>query len=315
MLLSEFAPLGLMQLTSDEPESVDIYEALLACFGEQFSTEEGSRIELWCYSRAIELAFGKSVMEEAVEQRLPSKTTHMLPVLERDFGIVPAPNATLAQRRAVLVERFKLPTGGSAFEIRAALTRLLGADFIAYLPTDIDDATIVPAAIGDHPMNLKRPEITRKRVALAGAVSFIGIPQTVAFTNESGALEVGDVVVFDPGQYGLADRVTIDAIGGTAEAPTLTATFTYPHSAGALGVTMPYPEWSSTKRHSLVVLKASAAADPEKRRVAHEEMARRARASSTWNVVEASEDETETVAFMFDEESLDRRTLATVAIP
>lgn len=315
MDLTEFAPLGLAELTSDEPESVDIYNALLACFGDQFSIEEGSRIELWCYTRAIELAFGKSMMLEAVEQRLPSKSTHMFPVLERDFGIVPTPNATLSARRAVLVERFKLPTGGSAFEIRAALTRLLGADFVEYVPTDIADATLAPATIGDHPMNLKRPDVARKRVLLAAAVSFIGIPQTVTFTNDSGTLEAGDVVVFDPGLFGLADRVTITAIAGTAEAPTLTATFTYTHDLGALGVTMPYPEWSSTKRHSLVVLVADAAADPEKRRIAHEELARRARASSTWNVVEATVSGTDTEAFVFDEESFDRRTFATVAIP
>jgi len=49
-----------------------------------------------------------------------------------------------------------------------------------------------------------------------------------------------------------------------------------------------YPYWTSSKRHSLVVLTASAAADPEKRRKVHELMGRLARGVSTWDIAAES---------------------------
>lgn len=315
MRLSPFAPLGLMELRGSEPASRAIFEAEKAAFGSDYDTSEESRIDAVCFARALGMARRRKAMENAANQRLPSKTSWLMHELERQHGIVPAPNATVASRREVLARRFRLPNGGSEFAIVEALTELLGDDFVDYRPTPIDDADVIPPAVGDHPMNLQRPEVARKRVALTDAVAFIGTPQTVGFALQSGDdLEVGDIIVFDPGAWGLADRVAIVEIGGTAEAPTLRATFTYPHAAGAMGITMPYPEWSSSRRHSLIVLTASAAIDPEKRRIVHEEMSRRARAVSTWDIVAATEDETETEIFQLDEESLDVRTLETVTL-
>lgn len=318
MELSCFAPIGLLQCSAEDPISVPIYEAQLASFGEPgvaFDQSEGSRIEAMCFARALGMARMQAHLEQAASERLPDQMYWMLPRREREYGILPAPHATFAQRIAVLSERMRLPTGSSAFEIEEALTRLLGDDFVAYRPTPIDDAVVVPADIGDHPMNLQHPDVTRKLVKLAAPVAFVGVPRTVGFSVEDGpTLEVGDVVVFDPGKWGVADRVTISAIGGPEDAPTLTATFTYAHDAGAWGTTMPYPEWTSSKRHSLVVLRAAAARDPEKRRIVNEQMARMVRATSTWDVVEATEDESGTEGFKLGEPSLGIRTLLPVSL-
>lgn len=316
MELSDFAPLGLYELTNDEPASVAIHKSLVSSLGDgNFDMSDGSRMQAQCFARAMGMAYQRKQLEVANAQRLPESVTFLMPVLEARYGLIPSPQDTVAARRAELVARFKVPEQNSAFEITEALTRRLGDDFVAYRPTPLADADIVPAAIGDHPMHLARADAPRKRVTLKTAISFVGVSQTVGFTLDSGgALDVGDVVVFDPGHWGLADRVTIEALAGVGASTTLTATFTYPHDAGALGVTMPYAEWSSSKRHSLVVLTPSAALDPEKRRIVDDEMSRRVRASSTWDVVAATVALDETELFQLDEESLDVRTLETVTL-
>lgn len=317
MELTALTPLGLLRCSGEDSPALAIYRSQLAAIGDAqaFDISEGSRMEAVCFARAIGFARMQEHLEQAARERLPTEMYWNVPTRERELGILPAASATFAERIDAIQERSLLPRGGSEFEIVESLTSLLGDDFVAYRPTPIDNAVIAPAACGDHPMNLQRPDVGRKLCRLASAVSFIGVPQTVGFEMVNGVtLEVGDVVVFTPGGWGVADRITITAIGGTAEVPTLTATFTYTHDAGAWGTTMPYPEWSSSKRHSLIVLGASAAADPERRRIVNEQIQRISGAVSTWDVVEATGDESATSAFMLDEPSLDRRTLQTVTL-
>jgi hypothetical protein len=85
---------------------------------------------------------------------------------------------------------------------------------------------------------------------------------------------------------GIEERVTILAVDTTAKTVAINATI--PHGFDVVGFTHPYPAWRSTKRHSLVVLSVSAAADPEKRRKVNELMQRMARTVSTWDICAGS---------------------------
>ena len=77
----------------------------------------------------------------------------------------------------------------------------------------------------------------------------------------------------------------------------LTATFAFAHYSGTLGFTHPWPNWLSSKRHSLIIMTPEGAADPENRRIVHWMMRRMARAGSTWDVC-ASADGISTGAFL-----------------
>jgi hypothetical protein len=128
---------------------------------------------------------------------------------------------------------------------------------------------------------------------------------TVNYTQALGAtpLAEGDVLGFIlPTEYVRIDAITATTLTATFSklhtflTPTgipvstwpgnaLVATFANAHGVGCIGTTMPYPYWSSTKRHSLIVLTAAAAASLDVRRKVHALMKRIAREVSTWEIV------------------------------
>ena len=107
-------------------------------------------------------------------------------------------------------------------------------------------------------------------------------------------MQKGDVVVIEPENPDRAERVTLTAAGDSDGGPPyyLTFTPTKPHAAGVSILRAPWPFWVGSKRHSLVVLSAADAEDPEMRRQAQWLMERYARATSTWDVAGAAEDGT-----------------------
>jgi len=287
--------MSLYRLSAKEPDSKAIYRSLMDGYGDQYDKSVGGRIEGLCFMYALGIARARKRIQQARDQRLPNKVVDLIERREAELGIVPGPHDTMAQRRAVLVERFKPPTGGCRLAIETALTAAIGADFIKYYVRPIGSEPNHPANAGDWPMNFQRNDVPRKIVKLDGPVAFTGVPVTVQFEQLGGtpALIPGDVVVFDAGREGQADRVTISAITDSTGAfdetiVLLTATFTRPHEAGAFGFTHPFPLWRSTRREAIIVVSAAAAQDPEKRRKVHDEMRRHARAVSVWNIVAAN---------------------------
>jgi hypothetical protein len=148
---------------------------------------------------------------------------------------------------------------------------------------------------------------TVKSATITTAVTTTGT-HTVNYTQAVGAqpLAEGDVIFFIlPTEY-----VRIDAITSTTLTATfsqlhsflgplgipvstlpqyaIVATFANAHSVGCIATTMPYPYWSSTKRHSLIVVTPTAAASLDTRRKIHALMKRIAREVSTWEIVAES---------------------------
>lgn len=301
-LLSVFTTCGLLELSGRRPYAQSTYEALKASLGGQLSTEEGTHMEGFLYALAMAAARVHQTQQRAAKQRVALTASDGLADLERDYGLTPSPFDTVHERQVALSVRKRVPAGGTVVNIENAIRDVIGAEhFERYYAYDATTAALWPAALGDAPMNLQLPSVPRKLVAITQNISIgLGAPQAVTYetlvgdalamdaTTEEGAqsdaLLVGDVLVVGGGASGLEERVTVQAVG----TGTFTATFAKAHGAGTVGTTAPWPAWSSSRRHALIVVDAATAADPESRRKIDEVMRRMARGVSRWDIVEGA---------------------------
>jgi hypothetical protein len=282
MSFDRFSPFGMWGFTSRPSPARQAYDALRAGYGEGFALT--GHHEATLYAKAMALGRTMSTLERAGNQRRGATATEMLPNLERDYRIYVPETATLPQRRATVSARQLLVRGGTAQVIRRALTELLGTDFINYLPYQAEfpplpeDPTTGPGLFTDP----AKPPLLYQFLE---SVTQIGVPFTFAYQQIGKApatpLAPGNVVVAQPENNVLAEKITITAVGtGTA-----TATFARAKEAGAALRIGPFPWWISNVRRSYVIVTEAAAADPNKVREIHEIMSRLARGVSVWNVV------------------------------
>lgn len=287
-LLSVFTPLGFLELSSDPSYGEQIYDAMIASLGGNFSVEEGTHVEATIYARAMALGELRYLLEHAGGQIDPWQLDECLSEREREYGIVPTPGESLEARRGAVAARMLLPLGARRSAMEEALGALLGDAFIGLRTTRVGEIVNVPAALGDQPMNLQLPTVPRKLVRLTAGVSTgLGAPKAVAYTAVQPvgvALLIGDMVVVEPEIDGQTETVRVVAVGSG----TFTATFNHGHEPGCLGTTMPFPAWSGTQRASLVFVEDGAAIDPVVRARVHDLMGRIARAVSTWGIVQGT---------------------------
>lgn len=294
-ILSRFTPCGFLTLSSDPSHGEQIYDAMIRSQGGAYTGETAGRQEAKIYAQAMGIAEGLYALEHAGLQQFARTADELFAVLEEEHGLTPNARDTEAERMGALAARMKLPSGASQTNISNALKDLLGSDFVSYRPTPISEMIAYPTSINDQPMNLQLPTVVRKRLKLLTAITIgLGAPQQVQYTetlkngtDTSLLAAVGDVIVVEAAGA-TEERVTVSAISTVLGNHYLTATFNQPHAANAIAVTQPYPMWSSTKRYSLVVLTAAAAADAEKREKVHDLMGRIARGVSTWAIAGAS---------------------------
>lgn len=324
MLFSCFTPLELFELSNEDSPAERIYDSMTAALGDQFDLTVGeSRMEAIAYCTALAAGRAMQCQESAALQGLVEHVDELLPIREQEYKIIPTADATFADRVEEYSRRKARPqTAWTEVAIRETLAGLLGSDFIAYRPTPLAEVARWPVAAGDQPMNLVAPQTARKVITITPTVSVgLGAPQAVNYgiveiarnsqSSASSELVVGDVLVVDAGIMGISERVTVEAV--TTSPRTFTATFTKPHDARTYATTQPWPRWSSTKRHSLVVLTSAAAADPTVRRVVDAQMRRMVRASSTWDIV-GSGDGLTTNQFLIDEPTIGVATIGVVTL-
>ncbi len=293
-VLSCFTPCGMLACSSAPSHAEKIFGALKRQYERSnISVAKGSRTDCTIYAQAMGLARGKYALEKAGRQQLAAQVSDLIDLKEHEYGMAPGPTATMSQRRGALAAAKKLPGGAARHNVANALTALLGADFKAYRTMKPSEVVANPASASDSPNAFKLPSVPAKLVKLTVDVCVgLGAPQAVSYEKVSlpshpalataaRYLQVGDVLVIDAGMPGLEERVTVTA----ATQSTFTATFTLPHGIGAVCTTQPWPRWTSTQRFSLVVVSASAAVDPEKRRAVDDLMHRMARGVSTWAIV------------------------------
>lgn len=294
MRLSAFTPTGILRLTSEPSPAQSIYNSLANQYRDSgISIEKGSRVDCTIFAEAMGMARAQRCLEKAWNQILPTKVTDLLDQREAEYGVVPSPTQNTDQRRGVLASRKLLPGGASRNNVENALAALLGSDFIHYRPTKNAEVVNTPAAATDQPINFQLPGTAPKVISLAFDVCLgLGSPQEARYLNApipmhpaipatANYIGVGDVLVIDAGSVS-AERVTVTGIGTSR---TFIATFNQPHQAGAICTTQPWPAWSSNRRSSLIVVTASAAVDPVKRKAVDDLMGRIARGVSSWAIV------------------------------
>lgn len=324
MKLSAFTPIGLLRLAGGRPLAAKMYRAMVANFGGQFDTSKGTTIDAWCFANARGQARAQMLRRAASLQNIPQRASFLLPVREKEYGIIPGANATLQDRRREFAARKLAAMGSARHQIETALAALLGADFVAYRPTSVAD-TLQWSQLDSLDVNYQRPEVARKLVRIKTSLSMPGALAQIAtyaleaipvVPGQSNLLLPGDVLMVEPGRLGRAERVVVADVDNTNSSNLIfSAVFTKSHDANSLATTSPFPGYSTTKRHSLIVVKQAAAGDPEKRRWINELMRRMLRSTSTWDIVEQDPAMgTQTKLFQIGEPSIGRRTTATVTI-
>ena len=284
---SLFTPFGHLEFSREPAEGEKLFDAGRASLGGGYNIARGERTFAWLYAWSMVLATTRQLLRRAGDQWHPERTWEFLSLQERERGVVPRAGQTTAERRAELARRRRLPITPSRTNIENTLRDAIGDVVVALVPTAKADAALYPENLGDAPMLLRRQSDRRALGrTLAPAPSGSGV--VIAYEPFADGVEAEfmarDTVVIDPDGANV-ERVQITATGtdGSGNA-TLTVTKTKPHMAGVPIVLAPFPYWTSSKRHSLLILDADAAEDPETRRKAHEVLERMMRAVSTWDI-------------------------------
>ncbi len=285
MLFSEFSPFGHFAFSGRIPKGQRVYESMRESLGGNYAEDRGGIQMARLYAQAMGIASALYTLERAGNNAVPRKTTELLAEAEREWGIIPAPTATLKQRRSALAARRLLPRGARREAIENALLELLGADFVAYF-----GATTPPHITwgGEGVGNFAKPGSPRKLVRIVAAIAAgLGAPQTVTYAPlRSGDplpdLLPGEQLCVDPGV--LPETVVISARDGEQ----FTATFTKPHDPNTVATTQLMPFWGSSARINIVQVSSAAAASPAKRQQINDLMRRMLRGVSTWHIVDQS---------------------------
>lgn len=258
--------------------------------GKNYSIEFDSLVAARLYANAMAFGRCKYAIERLGQQFRPSRALENLPLLEREYGLVPEPKASIAQRRAEVVVAARVARGARRSNVEAILRDMFGDDFLEYVTTPIADAIVSPADPTETGV-YERPGSPRAAFALLVPVARIGTPITVGLRRLAGtsaALRVGARVTVDSGDYGRTEAVEVTAVATAGEQINLTATFTKPHNRGVVLATGRHASQYTSKRHNLFVLSAAAARDAHARRRLHRVARRLLRAISGWSVVDTS---------------------------
>ncbi len=301
---SSFASHGVLQMKGGASAAQTLHASIVSLFsdGSDFalSTELGSFVDCFAFAFARVLAKAQIRQQKLDRERLAAGAWELLPALEDEFGLRPAPGDSVQTRRAALLAAMRSALGSRRTELEQSLADLLGADYIGLHVHATADVDLWPAALGDDPMLLAVPDAPRKLVRLPYQVSTgLGAPQFLAYEpvdplpadGEDNTLTAGDEIVIGVDNLGLAETVTIASVeepGDGETYPLMQVTVNKPHGPGTLCAAMPFPAWGSSQRHIFVVLSEAAALDADTRRRVHEHMARTVTGVTTWSISPAN---------------------------
>lgn len=296
MKFSIFTPLGHFKFSRLPPLGQRIFNQGAAALGDgrpgayRIERADGQRTFAWLYAWAMTLASAQILQERAAAQWDPAGVTDMLAVQEAERGSIPQAGWTIGQRREQLQRMRRLIQDVSRNGIKTALEALLPGVFLAYVPTPVADVVNWPTGLGDQPMLLAPATLPRRVATLTSPVTSTGTALFVNYEQRAEGIEWqlqrGDRVVIEPENNERAEMVTLaDAFDSDGGPPYfLRLSCQHPHAAGVSILRAPWPMWTGSKRHSLVVLTAEMALDPESRRLVNWLMERMARATSTWDI-------------------------------
>lgn len=287
MQFTAFSEFGQFEFSGAPCLAQRVYNALWADLGEQYARDGYTDAKV--YATAMALARMLTTQARLDAQIHPSTALELLHDREVEYGIVVPATATIASRRAELAARMKAALGCSLPNLQAALTDLLGDDFVETRTHTASDAVKYPATAGGIG-NFVHPRTPRRLFQLRDNLSLLGL-KSAAILNVDGTVptdadmpSLGETITVEPEHNTLRESVTVLAAGTAGSACYLQATFTKAHHAGARIVCGPWPLWASTKRHTVVRVSEAAATDGPTHRAIDGLLARVFRAVSTWSV-------------------------------
>lgn len=270
------------RFSSKKPHGLSIYETLKEGMGAAYNVSSEGRQQARLYAQAMCLGAAQYELDRAANNQNPLTATELLPVLERDFQVIPPFDATLGDRRRELAARRLVTRGARVEAVESSLRLLLGDAFISYEPTPTASLVAWPAApasIG----TFERAGTQKKLIRISANISTTNVPHTVVFESLGGtdAPIAGEhYTVGTDSRDPNIERVEVTTVNGQ----TLTAVFTRPHVTGFLA-TRPHPVFISSKRYARVVVTFAAATNVETRRKINEQMKRQLRGVSRWCIV------------------------------
>lgn len=286
--MPRYSAFGPMRFSSRKPHGELIYRDMVKSLGsgKNFTDDFNSLAMARVYANAVAFGRCKYALERASRQIHPAHALELLPALEREYGLVPEADASIADRRRELAAAMRIARGASRTNVEAVMLDLFAEHFLAYVTVDPADAvvsTATPASTGVY----AEPGTPRSAFRVTGSVTTTGSPITVgyqAITGALAALSAGDRIIIDTGNPGRVEALTVTA----ATASTLTASFAKPHDAGTVLATGRHPHLAGSKRHNVFVLSEEAAVSERLRRKTHRAARRLLRGVSTWDVADSS---------------------------
>lgn len=297
---SAFTPGGLLLLSSETPSAELLHQTALRLLstGEpgDLSTELGSFVDCLAYALAVVFARIQYRQRQIDNERLALGAYELLAALEEEFGLRPGAKDTIAQRQTALLAAVKPIFGSRRPVLEQALADLLGTGFVGLVVRDPknNEVDLWPTNLNDNPMLLAEATIPRKLVRITSSISTdLGVPQSVAYvpvypTGTTHTLAVGDKLIVGPENLGLAERVVVEALGGSGDDLLFTATFTNAHDEASLAVQMPFPAWGSSQRHVFVAVTEAVTTDAVLLSRVHTLLARHVTTCTTWSICVAS---------------------------
>ena len=253
--LSIFTPCGLLELSGDITRAERLYYELIASYGPAFFPQgvatPGTYMEARVFATAMALARAHATLVRAGNQRHPTKAFDLLTLLAADWGVIPSSTDTIPSLQAK-VAAAKQQSRGARFEaVVAGLQAILGENFLSFRPVATTEATVYPqwpSGIANERANPTRAGAPAKWAVLVDPVAVPGTPVAVTYTNldisgDEVFIAAGDVVMMQPENTALAERVTVlsaSTVAGASTSPVLAfweATSSY--AVGALAEPVP----------------------------------------------------------------------------
>lgn len=290
--MPRFSAFNSTHFTSAPPYEEQIYEEMVKSLGSgaNYSDDFDSLVAARLYANAMAFGRVKYEIERQGREFLPTKALENLPKLEREYGLIPEPGASINARRAEVVVAARVARGASRTNVEAILTELFGSDFLSYVTVPIADVVTSPASPADAGVYVK-PGSLRGVFQTLAPVSLTNQPMTVAVRLIAGSeqtLRAGVRVAIDSGNYGRQEAVTVTAVTPSGSNYNMDATFTKPHNSGTVLATGRHANQATSKRCNLFVLSNAAATDAKKRRRLHRAARRLLRGISIWSASDSS---------------------------
>ena len=216
----------MLELSSRNPPAQAFYESMIDSYGKSFNfTPESvsgipNHAEASVYARAMALARAGNALVRAGNQFNASTAWDLMLLQAQDWSVIPAANDTISSLAAKIAAKQLLAQGARFTAVVAGLRAILGANFIAYRPIATAEATTYPTWYSSTAASKANPTLplpVTKTVALVDPIGVTGSPLAVTYTNldpYAGEVDlaVGDVVMVQPENSALSEKVTVTAV-------------------------------------------------------------------------------------------------------